>query len=53
MHGSWLRIYQTLLGYQPQQRTIILVTNAPVDEQIGHWNMIEKQYDEVECVAVK
>jgi hypothetical protein len=26
--------------------------NAPVDEQIGCWNMVKKQYEEVECVAV-
>jgi hypothetical protein len=42
-----------VLGYQPQQRIIITVTNAPVDEQIGHWNVLKKQYKEVEYVAVK
>jgi hypothetical protein len=42
-----------MLGYQPQQRTIIIVTNVPVDERIGHWNMVKKQYEEVECVTVK
>jgi hypothetical protein len=26
--------------------------NAPVDEQIGHWNVLKKQYEEVECVIV-
>jgi hypothetical protein len=40
-------------GISPQQRTIVIVTNAPVDEQIGHWNVLKKQYIEVECVAVK
>jgi hypothetical protein len=29
------------------------VTNAPVDEQIGCWNVIKKQYKEGEYVAVK
>jgi hypothetical protein len=29
------------------------VTNTPVDERIGHWNMVEKQNEEVEYVAVK
>jgi hypothetical protein len=29
------------------------VTDAPVDEWIGHWNMIKKQNKEVEYVAVK
>ncbi len=23
------------------------LTNAPVNEQIGHWNVVEKQYEEV------
>jgi hypothetical protein len=36
-----------------QQRAIIIVTDAPVDEQIGCWNMVRKQYEEVECVAVE
>ncbi len=26
---------------------------APVDEQLGRWNVSKKQYEEVECVAVK
>jgi hypothetical protein len=42
-----------MLGYQPQQRTIIIVMDAPVDERIGHWNVIRKQYKEVEYVTVK
>jgi hypothetical protein len=42
-----------VLGYQPQQMTIIIVMNAPVDEQIGGWNVVEKQYEKVECVALK
>jgi hypothetical protein len=29
------------------------LTNAPVDEQIGHWNMVKRQYEEIEFVAVK
>jgi hypothetical protein len=29
------------------------VMNAPVDERFGGWNMVKKQYEEVECVAVK
>jgi hypothetical protein len=41
-----------MLGYQPQQTTIIIVTNAPVDEGIGHWNVIKKQDENVECVAL-
>ena len=36
-----------------QQKTIIKVTEAPVDERIGHWNVLKKQYKEVECVAMK
>jgi hypothetical protein len=28
-------------------------TNAPVEERIGCWNMVEKQYEEIECVALK
>jgi hypothetical protein len=27
--------------------------NTPVDEQISCWNVLKKQYKEVECVAVK
>jgi hypothetical protein len=27
--------------------------DAPVDEQMGHWNVLKKQYKEVECVTVK
>jgi hypothetical protein len=27
--------------------------DTPVDEGIGHWNMLKMQYIEVECVAVK
>ncbi len=42
-----------MLGYRPQWRTIIIVTNAPVGEQISCWNMVKKWYEEVECVAVK
>jgi hypothetical protein len=30
-----------------------LLTNAPVGERIGCWNVVEKQYEEVECIAVK
>jgi hypothetical protein len=29
------------------------LTNAPVDEQIGHWNVFKKQYKEVEYVDLK
>jgi hypothetical protein len=36
-----------VLGYQPQQTAIIIVTNAPVDERIGPWNVVKKQYEEV------
>ena len=52
---AWILIAYLLdrAGISPQQRTIIIVTNAPVDEQIGHWNVLTKQYKEVECVAVK
>jgi hypothetical protein len=42
-----------VLGYQPQQKAIIIVNNAPVDEQIGHWNLVKKQYKRVEYVTVK
>ncbi len=41
-----------MLGYQPQQRTIEIVTNTPMDEQIGCWNDIKKQYKEVKYVHV-
>ncbi len=40
-------------GILPQQKTIIIVMNAPVDEWIGSLNMVKKQYEEVEYVAVK
>jgi hypothetical protein len=40
-------------GISPQQRTIIIVTNAPVDEWIVRWNVLKKQYKYVEGVAVK
>ncbi len=33
--------------------TIIIVLNAPVEEQIGGWNVLIKQYTEVEYVVVK
>jgi hypothetical protein len=42
-----------MLGYQPQQRAIIIVTYTPVDEWIGHWNITEKQNKRVEYVVVK
>jgi hypothetical protein len=29
------------------------LTNAPVDERIGRWNVIKKQFKEVEYVSVK
>jgi hypothetical protein len=32
---------------------MVPLTNAPVDEQIGHWNMVRTQYKEVEYVAIK
>jgi hypothetical protein len=51
--GSWSRIYLTVLGYQPQRRAIILVNNTPVDGWIGHWNVVKKQYEGVEYIAVK
>jgi hypothetical protein len=31
-----------VLGYQPQQTTIIIVMYAPVEEWIGCWNMVKK-----------
>ncbi len=36
-----------------QQTTIIIVLNAPVEEQIGDYNVHKKQYTEVEYVMVK
>jgi hypothetical protein len=33
--------------------TSVLVSNAPVEEQIGGWNVYRKQYTEIEYVAVK
>jgi hypothetical protein len=52
---AWMLIAYLLdrAGISPQQRTIIIVTNAPVDEQIGHWNVLTKQYKEVVYVTVK
>jgi hypothetical protein len=41
-----------MLGYQPQQRAIIIVNGAPVDERIGCWNVVEKQYKRVVYVTV-
>jgi hypothetical protein len=32
---------------------MIIVMDAPVDERIDCWNLLKKQYEEVECVAVK
>jgi hypothetical protein len=32
---------------------LLLVTDPPVDEWIGHWNMILKANEQVEYVAVK
>jgi hypothetical protein len=29
------------------------MTDTPVDEQIGCWDVLKKQYKRVECVAVK
>jgi hypothetical protein len=42
-----------MLGYQPQQAAIIIVSDASVEEWIGGWNIAKKQYTEVEYVAVK
>jgi hypothetical protein len=55
MDHAWVLIVYLLdhAGISFQQRTNIIVMNAPVDKQIGHWNMIKKQYEEVEYVAVK
>jgi hypothetical protein len=52
---AWILIAYLLdrAGILPQQRTIIIVTNSPVDERIGHWNVVNKQYEEVEYVAVE
>jgi hypothetical protein len=52
---AWILITYLLdhAGISPQQRTIIIVMNAPVDERIGHWNVVKKQYKEVEYVPVK
>jgi hypothetical protein len=33
--------------------TIIIVLDAPVEEQISGWNVAKKQYTEVEDIAVK
>jgi hypothetical protein len=32
-----------MLGYEPQQMTIIIVMYALVDEQIKGWNVVKKQ----------
>ncbi len=40
-------------GISPQRRTIIIVTNTPVNEQIGHWNVVKKQCKEFEYLALK
>jgi hypothetical protein len=32
---------------------ILRLMNAPVDERVGCWNVLKKQYTEVECVGVK
>jgi hypothetical protein len=50
---AWVLIVYLLnhARISPQQRTITIVTKNPVDEQIGCWNMVEKQYEEIECVA--
>jgi hypothetical protein len=36
-----------------QQTTIIIVSKAPVEEQIGGWNVGKKGYTEVEYLTVK
>jgi hypothetical protein len=41
------------MGYQPQQRAIIILTYALVGERIGGWNVYKKQNTEVEYVVVK
>jgi hypothetical protein len=40
---AWILIVYLVdhAGISPQQRTIIIVTNAPVDEQIGHWKVFK------------
>jgi hypothetical protein len=52
---AWILITCLLdhAGISPQQRTIIIVMNALVDEWIGSWNVVTKQYEEVEYIAVK
>jgi hypothetical protein len=45
--------YHLSEGLICQQKAIIIVTDAPVDEWVGHWNTAKKQYEVVEYVAVK
>ncbi len=36
-----------------QQKAIIIGIYAPVDERIGHWNIVKKLYKRVEYAIVK
>jgi hypothetical protein len=52
----WILIAYLLdpAGISPQQiGTIIIVLSALVDERISYWNVVKKQYEEVEYVVVK
>ncbi len=44
MDHAWVLIANFLdcAGISPQQRTIVIVTNTPVDERISCWNIVEK-----------
>jgi hypothetical protein len=55
LDNTWVltEYLQDRAGISPPQGTYLIVTNAPVDERIGHWNMIKTQYKEVEYVAVE
>jgi hypothetical protein len=42
--------YHLSEGLICQQKAIIIVTDAPVDEWVGHWNTAKKQYEVVELL---
>jgi hypothetical protein len=40
-----------VLGFQPQQATIMIVLNAPVEERIGGWNTLKSDIQKLSMLG--
>ncbi len=40
-----------MLGFQPQQATIMIVLNAPVEERIGGWNTLKSDIQKLSMLG--